>query len=252
MAPSAADATSPGFKAQLSYNDASVLAHIADPESAASSSSQIRLDASLPSYASLYPALLQTQIHAIRCVQANDFATALSILETLIDENPRYAPAYNDRAQILRILNEALKGGEGMDNLLLSSSLWKAYTDLSTVVRLVSPATPSTAISPKSAKLLEGACVQRASLLHATSKYISKLPAGLEELVDKLPADLKSLGTDVSSWEEAASRDFFKAGMLGNEGARKMAAITNPTAKLCGAIVKEAMRKEFDVYEGRA
>ena len=45
--------------------------------------------------------------------------------------------------------------------------------------------------------------------------------------------------------EEMASRDFVMGGRYGNEIARGLAVATNPTAKLCGSIVREAMRKEF-------
>lgn len=39
--------------------------------------------------------------------------------------------------------------------------------------------------------------------------------------------------------------DFQQGGRYGNEIARQMAVKTNPYAKMCGAIVKEAMRKEM-------
>lgn len=46
-------------------------------------------------------------------------------------------------------------------------------------------------------------------------------------------------------WEEAASGDFLMGGRLGNEVARQMAVVVNPTAKLCGDMVREAMRMEY-------
>ena len=46
--------------------------------------------------------------------------------------------------------------------------------------------------------------------------------------------------------EEMASRDFFFGGQYGNEIARQLAVQTNPYAKMCGAIVKEALRKEVE------
>ena len=45
--------------------------------------------------------------------------------------------------------------------------------------------------------------------------------------------------------EEKSSRDFFLGGRYGNEVSKAMAVHTNPYAKMCGSIVKEAMRKEF-------
>jgi hypothetical protein len=43
-----------------------------------------------------------------------------------------------------------------------------------------------------------------------------------------------------------ASRDFFVGGRYGNKIAQQMSVQTNPYAKMCGAIVKEAMRKEMN------
>jgi hypothetical protein len=42
-----------------------------------------------------------------------------------------------------------------------------------------------------------------------------------------------------------ASRDFMLGGRYGNQIAKALAVATNPTAKLCGSIVQEAMSKEF-------
>ena len=40
------------------------------------------------------------------------------------------------------------------------------------------------------------------------------------------------------------------AGRYGDEMGKGLAVSTNPTAKLCGEMVKEAMRKEFRAYGG--
>ena len=46
-------------------------------------------------------------------------------------------------------------------------------------------------------------------------------------------------------FEEHASRDFMMGGRYGNEIAKALAVSANPTAKLCGEMVREAMRKEY-------
>lgn len=46
-------------------------------------------------------------------------------------------------------------------------------------------------------------------------------------------------------FEEAASSDFAVGGRFGNEVAKGLAVSTNPTAKLCGQMVQEAMKKEY-------
>lgn len=53
-----------------------------------------------------------------------------------------------------------------------------------------------------------------------------------------------------SKWERldfegAASRDLAFGGRYGNPIAKGLAVSVNPTAKLCGQIVREAMKKEY-------
>lgn len=48
-----------------------------------------------------------------------------------------------------------------------------------------------------------------------------------------------------AEFEEAASKDFWYGGRYGNEIGKALAVHTNPTAKLCGEVVKDAMRREF-------
>ena len=52
-------------------------------------------------------------------------------------------------------------------------------------------------------------------------------------------------GLTAGELEEMASRDFFMGGRFGNKVAQQLAVQTNPYAKMCGAIVQEAMRKDF-------
>ena len=51
-------------------------------------------------------------------------------------------------------------------------------------------------------------------------------------------------GKGKSELEEMASRDFASAARFGDEVAREMSVRTNPYAKMCGAIVKNALREE--------
>lgn len=48
-----------------------------------------------------------------------------------------------------------------------------------------------------------------------------------------------------------AARDFDAGGRYGNPVAREMSVRTNPYAKLCGNIVREAMRREVEEFGGR-
>ena len=63
----------------------------------------------------------------------------------------------------------------------------------------------------------------------------------------QLPAQLRGLRR--ADREEMASRDFAMGARYGDEDARAMAVRTSPYAKLCGEIVKEAMRG--DAMRGR-
>ena len=51
-------------------------------------------------------------------------------------------------------------------------------------------------------------------------------------------------GLEQSELEELASKDFAAAARYGDEAAREMSVRTNPYAKMCGAIVKNALREE--------
>ena len=52
-------------------------------------------------------------------------------------------------------------------------------------------------------------------------------------------------GWTKTDFEDAASREFALGGRYGNEIAKGLAVSTNPTAKLCGQMVREAMKNEY-------
>jgi len=64
-------------------------------------------------------------------------------------------------------------------------------------------------------------------------------------------ANVASIGhLSLQDLEEAASRELGLGGRYGNETARQLAVKTNPYAKLCGSIVREALTKEIaDFYQ---
>ncbi|KAJ6256028.1 hypothetical protein Dda_9120 [Drechslerella dactyloides] len=232
----------------LSTHDSTVLEQIFDPESAPTPS-PVTIDAALAPFPNTptrtLSSLRASEILAIRAAEANDTSKALAILSQAVASSPSYCSAYNNRAQVRRMAVANTNPGD-IDNLFSESSdtrtaIAAAYVDLSTAISLAQPQTPTSPISPQTAKLLANAHTQRATILHTSSKHLtagSKLPA-------ELPEELAVLGDDVAAWEEAASRDFFWGGRYGNELAKAMAVHTNPYAKLCGSIVKEAMKKEI-------
>ncbi|KAK6506009.1 hypothetical protein TWF506_010935 [Arthrobotrys conoides] len=232
----------------LSSNDATVLEQIFDPESAPTPS-PVTIDPSLPTFPhikvySTLTSLRSTEILAIRAAESGDTNKALQLLTSAIDSAPKYCSAYNNRAQVHR-MTVSLQDELEMDNLFsqneeIREKVLKAYKDLTTAISLATPRTATEPISPQTAKMLANAHTQRATILHTTSKHFAERPKSLE-----IPRELEYLGNDLGAWEEAASRDFFWGGRYGNELAKAMAVHTNPYAKLCGSIVKEAMKKEI-------
>lgn len=105
---------------------------------------------------------------------------------------------------------------------------------LSKAIELASPEVAIAAISPSMANLLSQAYTQRGALLYTLFNKASKDESGASVL-----------GMDKDALELAASKDFYEGGRYGNAMGREMAVKTNPYARLCGAIVKEALTREY-------
>ena len=115
--------------------------------------------------------------------------------------------------------------------------------DLEQAISLASPDRPIDPVSTTNASVLAAAHSHRGYLLLLASK---------SETNRRLLASIPSL-KDVPSGEleELASKDLAVGGRFGNETARQLAVKTNPYAKLCGSIVKEALQKEIaEYYQG--
>lgn len=180
----------------------------------------------------------------------NTYRECVAKLGEVISTHPKYASARNNRAQANRRLY-----GDGMlvanaqilivkplihipDQLDRISASSQTLSDLDTCISLLSPSGPYPRLSPQAAKTLSSAHTQRAAIYHQTSKLLA---AGV--------LDLDSARREASwthlEFEEAASRDFAMGGRFGNEIAKGLAVSTNPTAKLCGQIVRQAMKDEY-------
>ncbi|KAG0637462.1 hypothetical protein HOY80DRAFT_972875 [Tuber brumale] len=196
----------------LTINDSTVLTQLFDPESAPSSVSP-SIDASLPSDphtpSDLLHALKQTELKAIKLAESSPTSLPESrkLLQDLTIAHPTYASAHNNLAQVLR---------------MLSAPATEILPHLDEAIKLSSPSTPTSSLSPSQAKILSQAYTQRAAIYYSMFKQ-----GGNEDM------------------EAAASRDFFEGGRYGNGIAREMAVRTNPYARLCGAIVKESMKNEY-------
>ena len=254
----------------LTVHDINVLEKIKDPES--NPLLNVRVDASLPrdphiTDKAVYERLVQQEREIVLAIQAVEFQLlglrpkteetdpleqyrrCISRLGDLVAEHPTYASARNNRVQALRRLygDEMLVAngpGHGMRLIADASpddrrkAAATALDDLETSVRLLTPSQSGIALSPQAAKTLSLAHTQRAAIYHATAKIVGSATLDVEG--SRVESTWSKL-----NFEEAASRDFALGGRYGNEIAKGLAVSTNPTAKLCGQMVREAMKKEY-------
>lgn len=254
----------------LSTRDIHVLEKIKDPES--DPSAGVSIDRTLPAdphveNQTTYLQITQQEREIIFSMQSLELQIAglrpstgsdavveyreyVKNLDDLIERYPDYASARNNRAQALRrlygdsmLLADAtpppqalIKDAEGTERLEIAQTV---LSDLDRSVALLSTNRPKASLSPQAAKTLSMAHTQRAAIYHMTSKLLA---SGHLLSVDK---SRREASWTKLEFEEAASRDFAMGGRYGNEIAKGLAVSTNPTAKLCGQIVREAMKKEY-------
>ncbi|KAL2360079.1 hypothetical protein RJZ56_007066 [Blastomyces dermatitidis] len=208
---------------------------------------------------------------------ANKIRAAVAKLTAIIEENKGYASAYVNRAQAARMLVESGMDGKEKDEEEQRELANMIFADLSTVISLLSPSPSSSSsspslssasqhpspLSPLHARILANAHTHRAYIVYRAARALDSKPpppsmnnnnnnndnttSGTATLTT-LPVHLRD--KSAQHLEEMASMDFQLGGRYGNEIARQMAVKTNPYAKMCGAIVKEAMRKEMMVHRG--
>lgn len=255
-------------QSSLSRRDLNVLEKMKDPE--ANPMMAVMIDSDLPkdpnvTDASVYERVSRKERDIVSAIQqlemelaglrpstskepTKEYCRCVHEFDGLISENPRYASARNNRAQGLRRLYgdtiilsrrpdpKALMPDANEDEV--SKAALTILSDLDEAISLLTPKNSFAPISPVTGKTLSQAHTQRAAMYYMTSKLIQSdvtisLDGRKEEKWTKL------------DFESAASRDFALGGRYGNEIAKGLAVSTNPTAKLCGQIVREAMKKEY-------
>ncbi|EEP76388.1 predicted protein [Uncinocarpus reesii 1704] len=254
MAPSpfAAGAAKPN----LSSNDSKVLQALFDAESSPSpASSTAQTDESLPPLPHIseseLPALQEREIQAIRRIQTTDASpsidaikTTISELSALITDHPKYASAYVNRAQAYRLLVDAESKEPSSSSLSAPATtptpVSQIFSDLADAITLLTPNTPTSPVSPLQARILANAYTHRAYILYKAARTDPSSADGRNQF---LPPTLQDASDD--RLEELASFDFQAGGRYGNPVAKQMAVHTNPYAKMCGAIVKDAMKAEI-------
>jgi hypothetical protein len=256
---------------ELSRRDINVLEKIKDPEF--DPSLLVQVDATLPKDPNIsdpeeYQKISQQERDIILSIQrlemqqakqlssgaadfdiAGEYRNCVSRLGQLIQDHPQYASARNNRAQALRrlygdsmlVADAPMNPQALLQNVDDAERLQAAKTalgDLDHAITLLTPKVAYSRLSPQVARTLSSAHTQRAAIYLMTSKLLGS----------------KSVSVDAArpegSWskldfEERASRDFAMGGRYGNEIAKGLAVSTNPTAKLCGQMVREAMKKEY-------
>ena len=243
---------------QLSKADTKVLAQVFDPESGPALA-EVLVDPTRPAdrhgtdgaVLSRLKTSERAAIHLIEEHENSDAKTskskdetyrrALSILDQIIVEQPSYASARNNRAQLRRWHygdRNMICQRRVSDDPERTTAATAAVEDLRKSISLASPERPHDAVSPQQGKLLSQAYTQLGALYYAASKDLERT-----QIVDF--ADESFSGWSKDRFEEEASRLFYLGGLYGNEVAKALAVHTNPHAKLCGSIVKEAMRKEL-------
>ncbi|KAL2070144.1 hypothetical protein VTL71DRAFT_14824 [Oculimacula yallundae] len=186
--------------------------------------------------------LQERELSAIRPLNAEnpskeDIRATIAQLGALIAQQPRYAPAYNNRAQALSML----LGDSLFDLEVVQSSL---YQDLCDAIRLASPATGHSPVSALQMSVLASAYTHRGKIILNCATRLAE-----SDCNDKILLGLLE-GTSSEDLSQMAGKEFMMGGRYGNAVAKQLAVQLNPFAKMCGQIVKEAMLA--DLEESRA
>ncbi|KAF7890372.1 hypothetical protein EAF00_008687 [Botryotinia globosa] len=262
----------------LTRHDLEVLEKIKDPESGPSN--PLLIDDSLPKDPhiidlSTYQEIVQRERDIILSMQdvelqmaglkplagplpLSQYHACLQSLNDLIEEYPNYGSARNNRAQALRrmygdlmLVKRSSSKGSGSDvnepldteasEPTIKLASFNTLSDLDKAISLLAPKTPWASISPQAAKTLSQALTQRGALYHLSAKQLSSDPESSVRIDERRrEAKWKTM-----EFEEAASRDFMTGGRYGSEIAKALAVSANPTAKLCGNMVRQAMKREM-------
>lgn len=224
----------------LSANDKRILNALFDPEtlpsSVAAAKSNSVIDDALPSHPTISPPQLSEleaqQNDLVRHITSSssqaDIEVAIQQEADLITSHPSYPSAYLNRAMLQRMKLESSSPDTGSIFASPEADIDAIFADISRAISSsLSTSSATTSVSPYQARILRTAYSHRAYL------YLKAAELGMNWK-----------GKGKSELEELASTDFASAARFGDEVAREMSVRTNPYAKMCGAIVKNALREE--------
>ncbi|CAD0095625.1 unnamed protein product [Aureobasidium mustum] len=228
----------------LTTRDSFVLKSLFDPEASATSAKHASSQTSLPGMSEdRFSVHRSTELQIISQLQgdtsdAETVQKAIRHLSSLIDESPGYASAYINRAQASRLLIPT----SGLFTSSHAEASGQLLKDLQKGIQLAAPTTPGQQLSTHQTTVLAAAYTHRGFLLLKIADIIRN-----GEQVHGVSDTLQSASAE--SVEEQASKDFAAGGQYGSKEAREMAVRTNPYAKMCGVIVKEALKKENEEWK---
>jgi hypothetical protein len=203
-----------------------------------------------------------------RSRQLANWLACILRLDKLIEKHPNYASAKNNRVQALRTMygdgllvkcysiyedgkaHTVPDGYPALDiqsqnnDLTMQGVSRKVLRDLNSGIDLLAPKTSFAAVSPTQARTLSQLYTQRGQLYYAAAKKLG-MAGGKVKAVLRDSGNKKEGLWSKTDFEENASVDFLTGGRYGNDLAKAVAVQMNPMAKLCGEMVKEAMRNEY-------
>jgi hypothetical protein len=224
----------------LSSRDNLVLQSLFDPEaSAAPAAEKFPATTSLPHFPeNVFSAIEHREHNILRPLAVEEQSASVvngvvQELSQLIDEFPQYASAYVNRAQASRLLIDV----DDLFSFDHASQSARIFEDLSRGIELATSSDLSSGISVHQSTVLATAYTHRGFLLLKVADIVKngKTVYGLSNL---------EFSNSISI-EEIASEDFARGGRHGNTLGKQMAVRTNPYAKMCGAIVKDALQQEI-------
>ncbi|KAF2855270.1 hypothetical protein T440DRAFT_207382 [Plenodomus tracheiphilus IPT5] len=229
----------------LSPNDKRILDALFDPETLPSSVSRSKDAASINPSLPPHPTIPSSHLSTLEAQQSDivkqlsssssteNMDAAIKRLDRTIADWPTYSSAYVNRAMVRRLRIEAtLQPTENIFNTP-ASDIGALFTDLTRAIHnALPPSSLNAPVSPHQTRILRTAYSHRAFLY-------------LKAAETETPLN----GREKSELEELASKDFAAAARYGDEVAREMSVRTNPYAKMCGAIVRNALREEREADE---
>jgi hypothetical protein len=226
----------------LTANDKRILNALFDPEtlpsSVAHSKNAPTIDDSLPAHPTISP----SQLSELETLQKDlishvNSSSSVSEIEDVIKredlitkEWPKYPSVYLNRGMLHRMKIEASLTKDQTVFSAPEKDITQLFGDLSRAIELSCLSSSDSQVSSYQARILRTAFSHRAYLyLKASDRAVEWNGKGRSEL------------------EELASADFAAAARYGDEIAREMSVRTNPYAKMCGAIVRNALKEEREL-----